>query len=212
MTKNKTYSEEYEEMFDEFLKSTSGENILQMVLRTHLYIEHALETIIEDSFVKPQLVLKRSSFANKLSLVAAIGIIPDGFYNLMRDFNKIRNNYAHDLKFELTEKHLDELINKFDDVASDGYKIFKEYLSRITVKEENIFNANTKIVMATLLTSVKRHHILYVRKSLDSDMNNLNELVDILNKKNESEIRAYLTEIYDDIIRRLSQFSKIHEE
>ncbi|MGG1220769.1 hypothetical protein ABE236_25330 [Priestia endophytica] len=208
MSNPKTYFEEYEETFNEFLRNTAGEGILQMVLRTHLYIEHELENIIKDTFVKPELLLNnRSMFSNKLSLVTASGIIPSEFYGSLKYFNKLRNSYAHNLKFELTEGDLAKLIDSFDEVVKEIYEMFKKELLNIPISDENIFRAEVRITMATLLTSVKRHYALYLGKSLEDEFSNLNKLAEILEKGTEQELRDHLSEKLEDIIERMSYFS-----
>lgn len=98
----------------QFLEDTAGENILQIILRGHLYIERQLTSFLELALKEPREVIKeRTSYGNKLSLAYAIGILSKDDKDTCKKIGDIRNSYAHKWGFELTEDEFDKLISTF---------------------------------------------------------------------------------------------------
>ena len=187
--------EEYIEVFKKFLNDTQGENLLQIILRSHLYIENSLETIIENIFERPQVLLSgKAMFANKLSLVFASGVIPHEFNVLLKYFNQhIRNQYAHNLNFELTEDHLEQLKSRFDRQTREAHQIYVKLLKDMILRDDRLSGSfdsladRLKIIMAVLLISLKKYHITYLRAPLEKEVNELQEIVQITLKEPEKQ-------------------------
>lgn len=206
MTNTATYHKENEIAFNDFLADTIGENILQIVLRGHLYIENALEKIIKESFVKPNLLLtEKSMFSNKLSLVSALGIVPHEYTVALKYFNKIRNKFAHDLKFELEEEELIQLINRFDSQTKKIHDLFlKQVRLKGTINAEE-FSFKLRTIMASLLTSLNTYHLSYLIKPIKDEIETVDVFAEILNKDKNAQ-KAYIDDRYNELIKRLRKF------
>ncbi len=55
--------------------------------------------------------MKRNSFAQKLQLISAMGLLPPELISPVEFINGLRNKIAHDLDFEIDDKHIDDLVN-----------------------------------------------------------------------------------------------------
>lgn len=190
----KNHRDEKNKIFDEFVKDTTGENILQIVLRSHLYLENALEKIAREILVKPDLVLnERSMFKNKLLLVSALGVLPHEVHVLLTKFNGIRNKFAHNLKFELQEGDLKKLVDIFDPQTKVAYKHFKENIREHEDRLKSIDHliVELRIIAASLLISVNTYHTLYLMESLEKNIDIFNEFKEIL-LKTKDEQKVYI--------------------
>jgi hypothetical protein len=91
-----------------FKHDTKGENIIQILLRGHLYIEHELRQILNKNLVNPH-ALDSLRFIETAKMVYAIGAINSEIFNIVKKINKLRNDIAHKLDFVLTEDRIKEL-------------------------------------------------------------------------------------------------------
>lgn len=62
--------------FDKFLNDTKSENYIQIILRSHLYIENELNKMLISSLQHPEIIGTKLRFMDKLRLVVAMGILP----------------------------------------------------------------------------------------------------------------------------------------
>lgn len=82
------------------------------VIQAHLYLDHAVTTLIADTLVRPDAVrLGRMGFAQKTDLIEAMGSLPDDLLSAVRAVNGLRNRIAHQLEFSITRKDLSDLRN-----------------------------------------------------------------------------------------------------
>ncbi|MES5869260.1 hypothetical protein [Bacillus cereus group sp. RP32] len=105
-----------------FKRDTDGENELQVVLRGHLYLENAVERLLQSVLVKPGSILtNRFMFISKVQLGIALGVIPESRKTLYEKLNTLRNNYAHQLNFKMTDKHLNDIVSCMDKDLKSSY-------------------------------------------------------------------------------------------
>ena len=113
---------EFRESFRKFLDDTRGESQLQIILRGHLYIESEILSLLNLALKHPKYILgKNFSFENKLNLAVALGLIAEENIHAYKKLNKIRNNFAHELGYELTEKDFNDFISTFSRELKDHY-------------------------------------------------------------------------------------------
>lgn len=82
----------------------------QQVLHGHLYFDHVLTALLTEEFKNPKAVdLTRTSFAQKLSLVDALGLLPHDLVPGIAALNRLRNRLAHNLNATIGESELTKL-------------------------------------------------------------------------------------------------------
>ena len=87
------------------------------VLRSHLYIEYQINSVIIKKFRNPEFVLDdvdSYSFSKKLTLLKALGVFEgegeEELYNNLITINKIRNSFAHILDKSESEEKVRSLV------------------------------------------------------------------------------------------------------
>lgn len=123
----------------DFMKDTKSNEILIIILKSHLYIERELIKILTETIID-QKILKGTTFKQKLDLANSMGII-DGFYGSLGKVNSIRNSYAHDLDFTIDEKIFEDLLSTLpkedkDDFLSE-YDTWKAFFYDGSIPEFN---------------------------------------------------------------------------
>lgn len=109
--------------FDSFVKDTRGENELQVIIRGHLYVENEIDNLLKLKLEKPQhLYDSNFMFYSKLKTALALGLIAEENKNAYIRLNKIRNNFAHNLNYELTENDFTDLYGVFNSTYRERYK------------------------------------------------------------------------------------------
>lgn len=82
----------------------------QAVVQAHLFYDHVLSSILGEAMSYPDEVdLDRTSFATKLDLAAGFGLITRQIKSYLKRVNKIRNDIAHNLAFEVKGTDYDNL-------------------------------------------------------------------------------------------------------
>lgn len=88
-------TEEEEELFAAQIEADSP---LEIVIRGHLWIESRLISMLAEAVPAPAYLDKaRTTFASRLYIVAALGLLPDQYVPPIVALNKIRNKVAHEL-------------------------------------------------------------------------------------------------------------------
>ncbi|WP_315765658.1 MULTISPECIES: hypothetical protein [unclassified Bradyrhizobium] len=84
----------------------------QQLLQAHLYFDHVITKTLEDALKNPDAInMRRNSFSQKLQLISAMGLLPAELISPVEFINGLRNRIAHDLDFEIDDKHIDDLVN-----------------------------------------------------------------------------------------------------
>ncbi len=100
---------EYQTNIDKFRNQDGYYEQISTLLVTHLYIEYFINEIIENHFRLKGKILsdhRSFSFSIKLDLVYEKGFIPEWLYFNIRKFNKIRNEFSHNLHFDVLNSDL----------------------------------------------------------------------------------------------------------
>lgn len=110
----------------------------QLVLTTHLYFELLINAILEKKLAEPSLVVSsgRFSYSHKIAIARSIGQIDLPIYNDLRMLGTLRNRYAHDLdysmsEFDFTKFTLFEKVYQYSDWDHlEGYQLINPFLFR----------------------------------------------------------------------------------
>jgi len=117
----------HQEDYLQFIDDTRGENILQIVLRGHLYIERELTSFLEIALEEPGELLKgRTFYGQKLNIARSIGILSKGDKKSFEKVGELRNSYAHKWGFELEESHFNKLVDSFSGKLKERYDHVKK--------------------------------------------------------------------------------------
>lgn len=85
---------------------------LQVVIRGHLLAEHYLVELIENNLpIKNQLDFDSIRFPQLVRLARSLDCIDADFKGMLLKINKLRNKYAHNLEWEVTQKEIDEILS-----------------------------------------------------------------------------------------------------
>ena len=97
------------------------ENPILFMLQVHLYSENLLERYIVAELPKGKKLIEngRLSYYQKVQVVGAFGVVDDGVLSSLTEFNKVRNNLAHNLNHEFTHKHLRKFSLPLGGVSSE---------------------------------------------------------------------------------------------
>ncbi len=80
----------------------SKESTRERVILAHLFFEGMMEEIIKEKIPKPEKILE-DSFVRKLDLLYSLGYISEINFTCLKLINNIRNNFAHNLKYNVVE-------------------------------------------------------------------------------------------------------------
>ncbi|CJV76078.1 Uncharacterised protein [Streptococcus pneumoniae] len=151
-----------------FTEDTKGEDELQVILRGHLYLEHELEKSLRLELVEPDYILtNRFMFTSKVNLAVGLGLLPKSRKKIYEKLNSIRNNYAHQLDFKITEKHLNDVVSCMDE----------EVKKRYSGSSEKTLLENMKNVISALLMDALSRNYWYRVNELIEERDRLNELI-----------------------------------
>ena len=84
----------------------------QQLMQAHLYFDHVVTQLLIDDLADPEAInIARMNFAQKLSLVKALGLLSGELVSIVEHINKIRNRIAHVLDFVISWKEEQDLRN-----------------------------------------------------------------------------------------------------
>lgn len=145
----------------EFMKDTNEEDELQIILRAHLYIEHEIEKMLRHHLFDPSVILdgrNKLNFNTKLKLLVALGLIPKNKKSSYDQLGALRNKYAHTLKYKMTEKDLNSLVDSMDSEIK-GEIFYREWNEDKPMADEKRHLLKVKRSMLTLWIYVA--HLVY---------------------------------------------------
>lgn len=121
----------FEENVKKFHRDIEDENLIHIVLKAHLYIEYELEQLIKKYLPKPELLkIENLKFFQKYSLALAMGLIPESEKNILYSLNRLRNDLAHKIDFDINEKFFTErVIGQFGKRTRISYKMHLNYFT-----------------------------------------------------------------------------------
>lgn len=98
--------------YDRFCKRTGSGERWQVLLQTHLYFDHVITLTLTEGLVRPdEIDVRRMSFAQKLQLISALGLLRSEFVAPVAMVNDLRNKIAHNMSFEISDKNEQDFRN-----------------------------------------------------------------------------------------------------
>lgn len=83
---------------------------LTLIVKCHLFIESSVNELLTHCLPNPRRILEKSSFSFKLHLFEALNLSPNKILvKKIREINKLRNDFVHDLDKKLTTKDIKEI-------------------------------------------------------------------------------------------------------
>ncbi len=132
-------------------------DLVQQILYAHLVADHVMGRAIAEDLAQPdELEMDRMAFATKVSLASALAVILPEEKGVLRRLNKVRNDVAHNLNFEIPTLLAAELF----DLSSTEVKKATGTESRIdcqlsTILFQNVVYAD-KFRQARLIGRLRR--------------------------------------------------------
>lgn len=157
-----------------FVEHTRGRSVVEVLLRGHLWLENAVIDLIEADVANPAaLNMDRMTFANKVNLAEALGLLSPGDAATLRTLNKIRNRLAHNLHGEPTPEDLATLHRGLSPSQLDlASKLGAAEEFRTTDPETQHVDQLSTITLALLceIESHRQHHVYWKthRKSIEA--------------------------------------------
>lgn len=135
----KVHADEVKKINKDFMRDTKSNEILIIILKSHLYIERELIKTLTETIIDEKILIG-TTFRQKLDLANSMGVI-EGLYGALGKVNSVRNSYAHDVSYEFGEKEFEDLLSTLskedkEDFISD-YNGWKPFLYDGTIPEFN---------------------------------------------------------------------------
>ncbi|WP_026478306.1 hypothetical protein [Alkaliphilus transvaalensis] len=174
--------DEYKNAIKDFMDYTETEDLMGIILRGHLFIENELMTLISNVLVNPSKI-KLPYFSNKLDAAFSLGIIEEQWYGAFKKLNKVRNNYAHDLRYEFSENDYEDLVSTLSKDAKEEFikdleaeEIVNSIVQVLKGKDKNTISLKdkTRILLSNFMTYLKLQNLqidsvlkeIYLQKQL----------------------------------------------
>ncbi|MDO3411482.1 hypothetical protein QWJ34_17080 [Saccharibacillus sp. CPCC 101409] len=114
----------YRESWEEFFRTTTSDELLIVVLRSHIFIENEIENLLSKFSIKVEKT-KLQFYIQKLDLLNSIGVVEKELYDSLSFVNQIRNKFAHRLDYEFNNEVYNDLYSKLPgDMRSEMAKEF----------------------------------------------------------------------------------------
>jgi hypothetical protein len=104
---------------------------LHLIIRSHLYTEVMLNTVIRNNFKNPEKIID-FSYSQKIKILFALGKLDNQLYADLNQLNQLRNKFAHNLKYDIAEFDF----SKFSDL--NGIYVLKDYTRKSAKKSLNL--------------------------------------------------------------------------
>lgn len=126
---------------------------LVLILKAHLYTENFLEKIILVTLARGDKIVDNGSFTyhNKLLICEAADVISDSLVSSLRNLNKLRNKFAHQLDMKIS----------MADITKIGSPLGKEFTK---VKKDKLGDPQLLFSSVLVIICVKLAIISYVRE------------------------------------------------
>jgi hypothetical protein len=105
-------------------KLVFDDNDISTVLKGHLFIEKILETLISKHLPNPNsFFYKPRTFALKIDLAKAMGLLDEEHESALKALNKIRNNYVHIDNYQLKKEDLNNLKFDWEEIQNKAFSV-----------------------------------------------------------------------------------------
>lgn len=101
------------------------------VILAHIHLDHVLDVFFFDYCVRPKSISnknRRLSLIDKTIFLHGVGVLSKETLVSMNKINKMRNKFAHELKFEVSEEELSKHRAEFYSIYGDRLYSRDEYL------------------------------------------------------------------------------------
>ena len=106
-----------------FRQALLQEDDLGRVIRAHIYIEHAIDELIDLRVQRPKYYKEaRLNYNQRLHVAAALGVIRINLLPPLKKLGKLRNAFAHDPTATITRTAETEFLNSFSKLDSSVMK------------------------------------------------------------------------------------------
>ncbi|MGE7907519.1 hypothetical protein ACQKNS_24425 [Peribacillus sp. NPDC094092] len=136
----------------QFVKDVEHNDILMVILKTHLYIEKEMIELTEEFFKFPK-KLSEYKFKARLNLLYSLGIIEKQLYEPISSINDIRNKFAHNLTYEFTKKDYKRIKDTLSKETLTEFKKDKDFYS--TFNKDMTYIDEAKILLTNIWVSLK---------------------------------------------------------
>jgi hypothetical protein len=110
-----------------------------IVIHTHLYLDHILTLTLVEAFVKPKaLQVDRLSFSQKVAFLDALGLLPNDLKQPVLALNKLRNQIAHKIEFEISTEDEQKLLSGLSNEIKSAMSIDEKENKFNTIMRELI--------------------------------------------------------------------------
>lgn len=124
---------------EEYFWDDTDSRIFQRVVTVHLIIDEILKILIDKNGLQ-----KEDSFSKRNKLLNKNSILDKNLYNILREFNKIRNNYAHNYLYSIKDSELHKLVE-----LAQQYKLY--YDEDVYSEPSSITNESNESLIFNLL-------------------------------------------------------------
>lgn len=190
-------SDEFNATIHEFMGFTISEDILSIVIRAHLYLEREINTLLEYMTLESDNLIKER-FATKLNIILAFGTISENYYRPLKQLNKIRNGYAHNINFVFDNDVYENFLSTFSKKTKDRFiynltnierlKVYFQYTNEEINDVNSSLTKKFRILLAELLFELKMKNLEFKNCVEISHMN-------IQIKNNELELSNLKTSV-----------------
>ena len=140
-----------EESEDNLIKALMGEDELGVVVRSHVIIESLILRLLELLIpCQEHLENLRLGYRQKVDLVLAMGLKPQ-YGAPLKQFGKIRNDFAHKLDTIITSRHVNDLYGAMNQedrkVVLKGFEDTKRKITGSTLKEFKKLDPKDRFVL-----------------------------------------------------------------
>jgi hypothetical protein len=112
---------------EKFVDEINSPDLLNIILRAHLYIESRLIYLIKERLHNPEaLDFSKLNFPLKLKLCVALGVMESKELGAYLVLNELRNNIAHNLEPNIGRKEIEKFLSSLNNEQKKIYFIDKK--------------------------------------------------------------------------------------
>ncbi|SEN61817.1 hypothetical protein SAMN05216227_101875 [Pseudorhodobacter antarcticus] len=103
-------------------------------IAAHIHLDHVLDVFLEDFCVRPKAVrsgAKRMSSLDKATLLYGVGVLSEGSFASISNLNRLRNKFAHELNFDISDAKVDEYRGNLMSAYGDRVRSRTEYFEAV---------------------------------------------------------------------------------
>ncbi|QDH23469.1 hypothetical protein [Saccharibacillus brassicae] len=158
----------YHEFSQEFFEKTKSEELLIVVLRSHIFIEHEIEILLRNFCIDVKKT-KLQFYSQKLDLINSTGVLKKELYDSLSFVNEIRNKFAHRLDYKFDDEIYNTLYSKLPEDTRESLK--KEFAPKKLRLDNSGYLLAMRHVLSSLWAELKAMSLdLWGRKTFALDI------------------------------------------